>query len=101
MSDMEKKEILGQEKNLEKDEMDAVAGGKTCYCGFGGGGEADAGGKTCACVMGGGGEYNDETATHHGSKVRCICVVAGGGSGGDHLSERRKRKCLIWRKKKF
>ena len=41
MSDMEKKEILGQEKDLETDELDKVAGGDLCYCVMGGGGKAD------------------------------------------------------------
>ena len=73
MSDMEKKEILGKEKDLEADELEAVAGGKVCACVMGGGGEADAGQKTCACVLGGGGEYADDSGT------RCVCVVGGAG----------------------
>ena len=79
MSDAEKKEILGQEKDLEMDELDTVAGGKECTCVLGGGGKASRGDKTCACVMGGGGEYTDQVASLTGKKCRCVCAVGGSG----------------------
>ena len=82
MSDAEKKEILEQEKDLEADELDEVAGGSWCHCTIGGGGtgDADVGEKTCACVMGGGGEYTDEGAAVYGKRCRCACVAIGSGS---------------------
>ncbi len=83
MSEEEKKEVLGQEKDLNPDELDAVAGGKFCYCAFGGGGEADpvCAEETCACVMGGGGEYSDVVEELEGKKTRCACVGFGYGDG--------------------
>ena len=73
MSDTEKKEILEQEKDLETDELDAVAGGKACACIVGGGGEADAGETTCGCVVGGVGGYKEK------NDPRCLCPIVGGG----------------------
>ena len=72
MSEEKKNEVLGQEKELSMDELDAVAGGKQCVCVLGGGGEADSWSKTCWCVGGGGGENND-------GSPRCACPLAGGG----------------------
>ena len=83
MSDMEKKEILGQEKDLETDELDKVAGGDLCYCVMGGGGKADRGDKVCACALGGGGEYDADAAARYGKKCRCACAFAGGGNDGN------------------
>lgn len=81
MSDTEKKEILGQEKDLGADELNEVAGGDPCVCILGGGGEASStyGSKTCACVFGGGGEHTDEAAAGLGKKCRCTCVAGGFG----------------------
>ena len=55
-------------------EMDAVAGGKDCYCFLGGGGTGSSTQKTCACVADGFGfmECDD---------MRCACF--GFGIGGD------------------
>ncbi len=81
MSDMEKKEILEQEKDLGADELDEVAGGGECVCALGGGGTGDPDyEKTCACVFGGGGEYKSDYAAVMGkSKARCACFGAGSG----------------------
>ena len=84
MSDMEKKEILEQEKDLGADELDEVAGGGECVCALGGGGTGDPafGEKTCACVFGGGGEYNDAgQKLSGGEKARCYCFAGGYGNG--------------------
>ena len=72
MPEEKKNEVLDQEKELDADELDAVAGGGDCYCAIGGGGTADEDAKTCACVLGGGGEYD------YGSP-RCACVAYGEG----------------------
>ena len=73
MSEEKKNEILGQEKELNMDEMDAVAGGGTCACVLGGGGAAGEGQKMCACPGFGSGGY-----TRDG--IRCFCVAGGGGT---------------------
>ncbi len=80
MSEEEKKEVLDQEKDLNADELDAVAGGAQCDCVYGGGGPSGYGEKTCACVMGGGGEYTEEGAKEKGIKCRCACVLYGHGN---------------------
>ena len=64
---------------LSEDELDAVAGGKKCYCAIGGGGEKEAGkgDGVCACVVYGEGvgylKDSDE-----GIK-RCVCGFGGYG----------------------
>ena len=58
---------------LQDDELEAVAGGKECYCAMGGGGEKGKGQKTCACVMVGSGHES-------GGDQRCVCVAGGYGS---------------------
>ena len=78
MSDMEKKDILGQEKDLEADELNEVAGGD-CGCLLGGGGASNSWSKTCVCVIGGGGEYNDRGEDIYGRKCRCACASVGAG----------------------
>ena len=65
MSDVEKKEILGQENELHLEELDAVAGG-------GEGGDD----KPCACVMAGAAQSK---VRDHGDPARCECVLAGYG----------------------
>ena len=79
MSEEEKKEVLGQEKDLNPDELDEVAGGEACGCFMGGGGTASGTSLTCVCVMGGGGEYNEEGEKWNGKKCRCACPIAGVG----------------------
>ena len=68
-------EDLEQKAEMSDDELEAVAGGKACYCAMGGGGEA--GGKwdnkVCACVLGGGGEAAD-------GNCRCVCTFGGWGA---------------------
>ncbi len=63
-----------QENGLSEDELDAVAGGKTCVCVAGGGGTGEdvTSTKTCACVMVGNGSMQS-------GERRCVCVVGGGG----------------------
>ena len=65
---------------LSDDELDAVAGGKKCYCAVGGGGEKSSGETTCACVAQGMGYIYDE----YGEKrLRCVCPL--GGYGEDKI----------------
>lgn len=63
---------------VSDDELNAVAGGKECYCAIGGGGtgESSNGTRTCACVAGGVGHMDGDTI-----KSRCGCI--GGGYGGN------------------
>ncbi len=82
MSDEKKNEILDKEKELDKDELDAVSGG-ACGCPLVGGGTGHGEGYPwqnesdlkydCACVGGGVGLDNDG-ATY------CMCPLAGGGT---------------------
>ncbi|GHV48808.1 hypothetical protein FACS189499_09000 [Clostridia bacterium] len=66
----ELKAHVSEKKELNKDDLKAVAGGGTCACAVGGGGsDSDGNGGHCTCVMGGSG----------GPGNSCICVVAGGG----------------------
>ena len=71
---------------LSDDELDAVAGGKDCFCVIGGGGEvSSAKERTCACVgfgMGQGYMYNRDI----GEEIltsRCGCYAAGSGGSID------------------
>ena len=73
MSEEKKNEVLGQEKELSMDELDAVAGGGLCACPVAGGGTPDADQEACGCVMFGGG-YNKSGGS------RCFCVAGGAGS---------------------
>lgn len=61
---------------LSDEELEAVAGGGTCWCMYGGGGEADPDGTgyhgTCACVLGGGGEGRNGCEP-------CVCILGGYG----------------------
>ena len=64
---------------LSDDELNAVAGGKSCYCAAGGGGTGS--GKcdiTCACVMVGVGEGRYGPDNDNISE-RCICALGGYG----------------------
>lgn len=76
MSDEKKNEILDKEKELDKDELDAVSGG-ACGCPVAGGGTGHGNENglkyDCACVGGGVGLDND-------GKTYCMCTVAGGGT---------------------
>ena len=60
------------EGEVTDDELDAVAGGKECFCAIGGGGTGTENGKTCVCVLGGGGEYSN-------GNFRCACPLTGLG----------------------
>ena len=65
---------------LSEDELDAVAGGKKCYCAVGGGGESSYETQNvCGCVVGGVGRYKPDWSDV--TFDRCICIV--GGSGRD------------------
>lgn len=86
MPDDKKQEILEQ-KTLDENEVEAVAGGKWCFCIMGGGGEPDKYGTACACVTGGGGEFNDEGVAEQKKKCRCWCFAYGDGTGWDDESE--------------
>ena len=78
MSEEKKDEILEQEKELNMDELDAVAGGDTCGCIGAGSGKAGEGQNACACVAGGYGEYDEA----HKYYPRCGCFLGGGGVDG-------------------
>lgn len=86
-------DLKQESEELSDDELDAVAGGKSCACVLGGGGKKTGDGSiydVCACVAAGTGlkttggtltydpvkdEWNSET-----NKVaRCVCVAAGAG----------------------
>ena len=66
---------------LSEDELDAVAGGKKCYCAVGGGGESSyATQKTCACVVGGSGMYDIPNQSGIPiDEARCRCFIGGYG----------------------
>ena len=57
---------------LSDDELDAVAGGKTCVCVAGGGGERSKNDDLCVCVYAGVGATSDD-------KNRCACAFGGAG----------------------
>lgn len=61
---------------VSDNELDAVTGGKYCYCAIGGGGSSEYSktiqSKTCVCVGGGGGETGS-------GATRCVCVFGGQG----------------------
>ena len=79
---------------LSEDELEAVAGGKACYCVVGGGGTATSSAyeDTCACVIGGAGSgygyvtkwvtdssVNRERIEERTGMSRCVCTVGGYG----------------------
>ena len=59
---------------ISDDELEAVAGGKTCGCAIGGGGASSGDQGGCGCWLGGVGAMNDDS-------IRCVCAVGGGGEG--------------------
>jgi len=63
---------LEQNAELSDDELDTVAGGKTCVCVAGGGGEKSNNDALCWCVLGGAGMTEDR---HR----RCFCYFGGSG----------------------
>ena len=67
------------ERAVNDDELNAVAGGEACACGIYGLGKAGPVDLECQCAIGGGGQYRTNT----GEAVRCICAVAGGGVSFD------------------
>ena len=70
-------------REVPDEELEAVAGGKACYCFAGGGGEASPqcegsfGDDVCACVNVGVGYYIGV-----GGEPRCMCVSVGYGEHG-------------------
>ena len=70
-------------REVPDEELNAVAGGKRCYCFAGGGGEASPqcegsfGDDVCACVSVGVGYY-----IGIGGDPRCLCVSVGYGEHG-------------------
>lgn len=75
MSEEKKDEVLGQEKDLDMDELDTVAGGKRCECFIGGGGATDSEDKLCACLVGGAGQNKHKDKNGD----RCTCATGGYG----------------------
>ena len=63
---------LEQNAEISDDELDAVAGGSTCVCIFGGGGKRSENDKVCVCVTGGWGDTTDR-------RERCFCAFGGAG----------------------
>lgn len=85
---LEKADFTPAAREIDEDELDAVAGGAVCYCvgaGGGSGGRTDAfTSDNCVCVLGGAGEgfrpnTQNPQAIHKVS--RCQCVI--GGQGDD------------------
>jgi hypothetical protein len=70
------------DKKLGDEEVEAIAGGDSCFCVIGGSGVADAqkisiynhegDDDECWCVVSG---YGDDI----NGKTRCVCPIAGGG----------------------
>lgn len=73
MPDDKKKEILEQDKQLDEDEAEAVAGGGVCGCAVAGGGLKDGDEGPCGCAAWGFG-------TDPKGDDRCFCLFGGGGS---------------------
>ena len=91
MSEENKKEILAQAQALNDQELEDVAGGKTCVCAIGGGGEANQRGeKVCVCVAVGSGDFNAEGEKVFAHPGRCFCAL---GGGGDSTADALKTKC--------
>ena len=66
---------------VDDDELDGVAGGMTCVCVVGGGGEASDRNQLCVCVVGGSGvawDFDQENQEYI-YPSRCACAAAGGG----------------------
>jgi len=63
---------LSENAEISDDELDAVAGGKTCVCVAGGGGEKSKNDGLCVCVYAGVGATSD-------NKNRCACAFGGAG----------------------
>ena len=59
-------------QEISDDEIEAVAGGKDCYCVLGGGGEESKDERTCACFLYGEGKYDN-------GDYRCGCAGYGQG----------------------
>ena len=71
-----KEDLNQQEKKsgaLSEDELDAVAGGKACYCAVAGGGEEGEFDDTCGCFGVGSGSEKGITS------ARCFCMIGGHG----------------------
>ena len=64
---------------LSDDELNVVAGGKSCYCAAGGGGTGSgACDDTCVCVIAGVGEGR-HGPNYSNYSERCVCALAGYG----------------------
>lgn len=86
-------DLKPESEELSDDELDAVAGGKSCMCVLGGGGKKTGDGSVydvCACVAAGTGLKNsggtliynpamDEWSSETNKVARCVCVAAGAG----------------------
>ena len=80
LEDIKPEERTGE---VSDEELDAVAGGKTCVCVAGGGGEKDDAEKDCQCICVGIGQglYGAKASTE--DTVRCFCFGGGGGVSGE------------------
>ena len=73
------------QRDVDMDELSSIAGGKTCVCVVGGGGEKSHDHQqVCACPLVGLGFY-EHNCGFHGitgdwtSAIRCVCDLGGGG----------------------
>ena len=64
---------------LNDDELEAVAGGKACYCVVGGGGTKSGVDDTCACAGAGAGFFYGVDRGIDGYWSRCFCFAGGYG----------------------
>lgn len=81
LEDIKPEERSGE---VSDEELDAVAGVKTCVCVAGGGGESGGDDYTCWCVLGGSGSgyYRHNCGyygTSDGEENRCVCLGYGQG----------------------
>ena len=77
--DLTEADFVQPEGELNADELEAVAGGKACYCVVGGGGTESGVDDTCACAVGGAGFFYGVDRGIDGYWSRCFCFAGGYG----------------------
>ena len=84
LTDEDVREATRERGTVDQSELEAVAGGKTCYCVAGGGGTGTCTGEmTCACVVIGAGKTAYERDSKGREYVRCQCFAYGDGAQMD------------------